>query len=68
MKKLILFIISIAMASIASAVTFSADAAYKTKVFSNSFSLDDRLIYLTRAEITILRETNTQETFVVAQI
>ena len=35
MKKLTLFIISIAMASIASAVTITADAAYKTKVFDN---------------------------------
>jgi hypothetical protein len=35
MKKLTLFIISIAMASIASAVTVTADAAYKTKVFDN---------------------------------
>ena len=32
MKKLTLFIVSIAMASIASAVTITADAAYKTKV------------------------------------
>ena len=32
MKKLISFIVSIAMVSIASAVTVTADAAYKTKV------------------------------------
>jgi len=35
MKKLISFIVSIAMTSIASAVTVTADAAYKTKVFDS---------------------------------
>ena len=35
MKKLTLFIVSIAMASVASAVTVTANAAYKTKVFDS---------------------------------
>jgi hypothetical protein len=35
MKKLIMFVVSIAMTSIASAVTVTADAAYKTKVLDS---------------------------------
>ena len=51
MKKLILFIISIAMTSIASAVTFSADAAYKTKVFdSGTVIFEDAVVAGVEAE------------------
>jgi hypothetical protein len=51
MKKLTLFIISIAMASIASAVTFSADAAYKTKVFdSGTVIFEDAVVAGVQAE------------------
>jgi len=51
MKKLTLFIISIAMASIASAVTFSADAAYKTKVFdSGTVIFEDAVVAGVEAE------------------
>ena len=51
MKKLTLFIISIAMTSIASAVTFSADAAYKTKVFdSGTVIFEDAVVAGVQAE------------------